>query len=169
MKALARRRFENVVDLFALVKSVKEGRERAEIECRRPAAEQMIADARQLGENDAQILAARGQLDAHELFDRVMPGHLVGDRRDVIHPIDDGDILIEIEILAQLFEAGMQIADVGNGLDDGFAVERQDEAQRGVRGRMLRTEIERPQILLLGSRPASGLANPAAFFGQDER
>ena len=72
----------------------------------------------QLGEDRADVLAARRELDAQQLFDRVMPGDLVGDRRDVIHPIDDGDVLVEVEVFAELLEAAVQIADVGHRLDD---------------------------------------------------
>ena len=85
----------------------------------------------------------------------VMPGDLVGDRRDVVHAIDDGDVLVEVEVLAELLEAGMQIADVGHRLDDGFAVQGEDEAQGGMRGRVLRTEVEGPEVVLGPRRSAS--------------
>ena len=102
---------------------------------------------------DAKVFAARRQLDAQQFFDRVMPGDFVGERRDVIHPVDDGDILIVVEVLAELFETAVQIANVGHGLDDGFAIEGEQEAQRRVRGRVLRAEVERPEIFLVGTVP----------------
>ena len=58
-------------------------------------------------------------------------------------------------MLAEFLETAVQIADIGDGLDDGFAVNRQDQAQRGVRGRVLRTEVEGPEIVL-GSTPSGG-------------
>ena len=160
MEALAGGRLEDVVDLLALVEGVEEGGEAAEVEGRGADAEQVIADARQLGEDGAEVLAARRQLDAQQLLDRVMPGDLVGDRRDVVHPIDDGDVLVVVEVFAELLEAGVQVADVGHGLDDGLAVEGEDEAQRGVRGRVLRAEVERPEVLLVGPL-RRGEASPA--------
>ena len=51
-------------------------------------------------------------------------------------------------MLADLFEARVQIADVGHGVDHPLAVELQHQPQRGVRRRMLRPEIERPQVIL---------------------
>ena len=42
----------------------------------------------------------------------------------------------------------VQVADVGHRLDDRLAVERQDQPQRGVRGRVLRAEVERPEVFL---------------------
>ena len=151
MKALPGDSFEDVVDDLALLEAVEKRRERAEIEGLGAGAEQVIADAGQLADDGADVLAARRQVDAHQLFDRVMPGDLVHDRRDVVHPIDDRDILVKVEIFAQLFEAAMKKADVRVGLDDGFAVEREDEAQGGVGRGMLRTEIQRPQVILLRS------------------
>ena len=90
----------------------------------------------------------RRQLDAQQPLDRAVPGHVVGHRRDVVHPVGDGDVLVVVEALADLFEAGMEIADVGHGIDHPFAVELEHEPQRGVRGRMLRAEVQRPEVVL---------------------
>ena len=46
----------------------------------------------------------------------------------------------------------VQVADVRDGLDDRLAVEREDEAQRGVRGRVLRAEVQGVEVLLVGRR-----------------
>jgi len=102
----------------------------------------VVRDTREFGEDGADVLAPGGDLDVEQFLDRVVPGALVGDRRDVIHPIDDGDILVVVEVLAELLEAAVQVADVGHGLDDGLAVEGEDEAQRGVRGWVLRPDID---------------------------
>ena len=108
----------------------------------------MVVDPHQFGEDRAEIRATRRERHAEQLLDGVVPGDLIGDRRDVIHPVDDRHVLIEIEVLAQLLETAVQVADVGDRIDDRFAVERQHEPQRRVRRRMLRTEIEGPQIFL---------------------
>src|SRR5207237_10799428 len=87
---------------------------------------------------------------AKELLDDVMPGNLVGYGRQIVHAIDDRDVLVVIQILAELFKAAVQVANVRDRLDNGLAIERQEEAQRRVRGRVLRPEVERPQIFLVG-------------------
>ena len=133
---------------FALIKGVEEERERPDVEPHRPGAEQVIADAGQLGDDRADVLAARRDLDAQQLLDRAVPGHVVGHRRDVVHPVGDRDILVVVEVLADLLEAAVQIADVGHRIDDALAVELQHQPQRRVRRRMLRTEVERPQVVL---------------------
>src|SRR5207248_823340 len=80
---------------------------------------------------------------------RSVPGHVVGQRRNVVHPVGDRDILVVIEVLADFLEAAMEIADVWDGIDDPLAVKFENEAERGMRGRMLRAEVERPQVVLL--------------------
>src|SRR5262249_22101628 len=142
-------RLENIVEKFPLIESIEKRRERPEVERLGASAEQMIANAGQLADYRADVFAPRRQLDAHQLLDTMMPGNLVGDRRDVIHAIDDGDVLIEVEIFAKLLEAAMKKTDVRDRLDHRFAVEREDEAQGRMRGRVLRTEIEGPQVIFL--------------------
>jgi hypothetical protein len=56
--------------------------------------------------------------------------------------------LVIVKVLPQLLEAGVQIADVGNGIDDSLAIELEHEAQRGMGRRMLRTKIQAPQVIL---------------------
>ena len=109
----------------------------------------MIVYPHQLRQDRAQVLAPRRELDAQQLLDRVVPGDLVRHRRDVVHPVDDRHVLVEVEVFAELLEPAVQIADVRHRIDDSLAVERQNQPQRRVRGRMLRTEIQRPQILAL--------------------
>ena len=146
VEALAGHVFDDVVDHFAFVEAVKERGERAQIQPRRADAKQMRLDPPQLASDRAQHLASRRQFDPHQLFGRAMPRQFVVDRRGIIHPIDDRDVLVVIEVLAELFEAAVQIADVRRALDDAFAVEFQDEAQRRVGRGVLRAEIQRPAI-----------------------
>ena len=77
-----------------------------------------------------------------------MPGHVVGHRRDVIHPVGDRDVLVVVQALADFFKARVQVADVRHGVDDAFAVELEHDPQRGVRGGVLGAEIQRPDVVL---------------------
>ena len=94
----------------------------------------------------AQHLASRRELDIHQLLGRAVPGELVVDRRRVIHAVDDRHVLVVIEMLAELFETAVQVADVRDRADDALAVEFKDESQGRMRRRMLRAKIERPSI-----------------------
>ncbi len=106
-------------------------------------------DAHQLGENDPDHLAAGCQMDAQQFLDGLVPGDFIGNRRDVVHPVDNGDILVEIEMLTQLLETGVQKTDVWCRLEDHLTVQVQNQAQRGVGGRVLGTEVQGPQTFAL--------------------
>ena len=67
-------------------------------------------------------------------------------RRDVVHAIGDSHILVVIQVLADFFEARVQVADVGNRVDDALAIKLEHDPQRGVRGGVLRAEVQRPQV-----------------------
>ena len=157
-KPRAAQRFENVVQHFALIECVQEERERPDVEPDGPVAQQVVADPRQLGQNGPQILAAGRQFQSQQLFHRAVPGDVVGQRRDVVHAIGHRDVLIVVQVFAELFEARVQKADVGHRVDDPLAVERQQQAQRGVRGRMLRTEVQGPYVI-------AGLGHVVNRFG----
>ena len=144
VEPIARHLLVDVVDQLAQVEREEERRERPEVERRGAGAEQVVADPRQLADDHADVLAARRQLDAQQLLDRVVPGHLVHRRADVVLAVDDRDVLVEVQVLAELLEARVQVADVGRRLDDPLAVELEDQAQRRVRGGVLRPEVERP-------------------------
>jgi len=71
----------------------------------------------------------------------------------------DGDVLVVIEVLAELLEPAVQVAYVHRARQDPLAVQLQHVAQRGVRGRMLRTEVENPNV------PAGFLLRVACTLG----
>ena len=146
MIALARDVLDDVVDELALVEPVEEARERTEVERRCADAQEVVLDAAELAHDRADDLRARGQLDAEELLDRVVPRDVVHDRRDVVHPADRADILVVVVVLAELLEAGMQVADVRGAARDAFAVELEHEPQGRVGRRVLRTEVQHPPI-----------------------
>jgi hypothetical protein len=137
-----------VVEDLPLIERVQERREGPRVECARSVAQEVIADAGQFGENRADVLAARRDVDIEQFFDRVVPGDVVRQGRDVIHPVGDGDVLIVIQMLADLFEPAVQITDVGARVDDLLPFDLQNEPQRGMRRRMLRPEIEGPAVFL---------------------
>jgi len=51
-----------------------------------------------------------------------MPSDFVGKRRDVVHAVDDGHVLVEVEHFAQLFKATVQKADIWFGIEDDLAI-----------------------------------------------
>jgi len=65
------------------------------------------------------------------------------DRRHVVQAVGEGDGLLVRVRLARLLEAAVEVADLLIAADDRLAVERDDDAQRAVRGRMRRPEVQR--------------------------
>jgi len=116
----------------------------------------VVADPSQFADDHADVLAAPGQLDVEELLHRVVPGDLIQGGTDVVLAVGDRDILVEIQVLAQLLEPGVQVADIGRRADDPLAVQLQDQADRRVRGGVLRPEVERPGVWL-GRGPERGI------------
>ena len=144
--ALARDVLDDVVDELALVEPVEEACERAEVERRGADAQEVVLDAAELAHDGAHDLGARGELDAEELLDRVVPRDVVHDRRDVVHPADRADILVVVVVLAELLEARMQVPDVRRAAGDALAVELEHEPEGRVGRRVLRTEVQDPAI-----------------------
>ena len=101
----------------------------------------MIVNPHQLGKNRSQVTATRRQLEVQQFFTGMMPRDFVGQRRNIIHAVDDGHILIEVQDFPQLFKTAMQVADIRRRVDDHFAIELEHQTQSGVRGRVLRAEV----------------------------
>ena len=100
----------------------------------------------EFGHDRAEDLAARRDVDAEERLDRVVPADVVADGREVVHPADDGDVLVVVEVLAELLEAGVQVSDVWCAAGDALAVEFEDEAEGGVGRGVLGPEVEDPSV-----------------------
>ena len=80
-----------------------------------------------------------------------MPGHLVHGRADIVLAVHDGHVLIQIQVFPKLLETGMEISDVGDGIENGLAFKFEHESQRRMRSRVLRTEVERPVVVSIFS------------------
>ena len=72
---------EVLVDVVADHHQVEERRHRAQLHQRGGDAGQVVGDARILGEQRAQVAAARRDLDAHQRLDRLAVGEVVDQRR----------------------------------------------------------------------------------------
>jgi hypothetical protein len=156
---------EDVVDHLSLVEAVEEEGKGSGVEADRSVAEQMVADAGEFGDDRADHLAAGREVDAQQRLDGVMPGHVVGHRRDVVHPVGDGHVLVEREMFADFLEAGMQIAHLGHRIDHPLALELQHEPQGGVGRRMLRAEIQRPEVIFAAGGRLGDFGRNGAGWG----
>jgi hypothetical protein len=104
--------------------------------------QRMVREARELAEGHPDRRAARGDLEAHQLLDPHREPHVVAEGREVVHPVGDRDRLVVGAVLRDLFEAAVEVADLGLEAHDALAVELDDVPERPVRGRVLRPEID---------------------------
>ena len=95
---------------------------------------QMAVEARELGEHDAGPLSERWNIETEKFFGGQTVNQIVGKGGEIIDPVRQGDTLLIGFDLEFLFDARMQIADVGRGLQNGFAIEFEQQAQHTVRG-----------------------------------
>ena len=61
-------RLDEVEDVLAVAEAVERGRDRADLQAHLAEEQQERRDARQLGEDRADVLRARRRLDAHQLL-----------------------------------------------------------------------------------------------------
>ena len=141
--ARARHRLVDVHQVLALAEAVEEDGHRADVEAVRAEPQQVVQDARDLVEHDADVLRAHRHLDAEQLLDRHHVGVLVAHHRHVVEPVHVRHRLDEGLVLGELLGGAVQQADVRVGALDHLAVELQHQAQHAVRRRMLRAEVQR--------------------------
>jgi phage tail protein X len=133
---------DEVVDVLALAERPRERRDGADIHRHRSEGDHVARDAVELARDRAEILRALRHLDPHELLARGRPA-LVGEHgSDVVDAIGVRHVARVRAALADLLDAAMQVADVGDGLPDDLAVARDDEPEDAVRGRMVGTHVE---------------------------
>ena len=136
--ALAGGHLEQVEDLLALAEAVPEHRDRAEVERARPEPDEVAHDPVELEVDDAQVLRALGDLDVEQRLDGAAERHRVEVVGQVVHPLDDGDDLPVALVLGRLLDAGVDVADDRLEVAHDLALERDEQPQHAVRGRVVR-------------------------------
>jgi hypothetical protein len=143
--------FEQIEDSFAQIEAIEESGQRAQVD---PAGSQPHAvrrDARELGEQHANRLRAwrhRG-VRAQQLLDGEVIAQRVGQRREVVHPLDDGGRLRPEQIFGALLDARVEVTDLGRRFGHRLAVDLGDDLQDAVRRWMLRPHREHHAISAL--------------------
>ncbi len=150
MHALAGGHLEQVEDQVAVAPAVPEDRHRAEVEAAGREPQQVRGDPVELHVRDAQVLRARRDVDLEQRLDGPDVGHRVEVVREVVHPLDERDDLPVGLVFAVLLDAGVHVADDRLDVAHDLALERRDQPQHAVRGRVVRAEVERQQLVVLG-------------------
>ena len=135
--------FEDLQNFFALAKAVQKDRHCADIEGVRGQPEQVAADTVQLGHDDTYVLSTRRRLDFEHFLDGFAVAETIRNRRNVVHPVQGRKELAVGLVLAQLFDATMQITDHAFGVQNTLTVELELDLQHAVSGGMLRPHADR--------------------------
>ena len=126
---------------------VQERGHRAQLHERCGDAGEVVGDARVLGEQRAQVAAARRDLDAHQRLDRLAVGEVVDQRGAVVQAVDVRNEVVPGVRLALLLEAAMEVAAVHVDARDLLAFERGDHLQRAVRGRVRGADVDDDRVV----------------------
>ena len=144
-------RREVLVDIVADHHEVEERRHRAQLHQRCRDAREVIGDARILGEERAQIAAARRDLDRHQRLDRLAVGEVVDEARAVIESVHVRDQVGPRVGFALLLEAAVEVAAVHVDALHALAVQGGDDLDGPVRGRMRRPDVDDDFALVVGA------------------
>ena len=141
-----------VHQVLALAEAVQKHRHGADVEPVRTQPHQVVQDAGDLVEHDADVLRTQRWLDAEQLLDRQHVGVLVAHHRDVVEPVHVADRLVPGLRFRELLGRTMQQADVRVRLLHDLAVHFEHETQHAVRSGVLRAEVHRVTLDLSHER-----------------
>ena len=147
VQALARGHLEQVEDQVAVAQPPPQHRDRAHVERAGGQGKQVRGDPVELEVDHAQVLGARRHVLAEQPLDGHHERHGVVVVGEVVHPLDERDDLPVLVVLAALLDAGVDVADDRLHVAHDLALEGGQQAQHAVGGRVMRTEVEREQLL----------------------
>ena len=133
---------EEVVTFLAADKAPQKRRHAAQVQGGRAQKKAVVLQPGHLGQYQPHQLRVLGALDPVKFLDRHVVGQAVGERRQVVHAVGHGDVLVVGAVLAEFLEARVQVADVGRAPRDPLALQFQQQPEGAVRGRVLRTEVQ---------------------------
>ncbi len=112
--------------------------QRAHIHCERSEPEQVRGNPGQLGADDPDELASRGNLlvDIQQFLDCQHVCDVVGQGRQVIQSVGVRDKLGVGHVLGDFFIASMQVTHIRHCLGDDLAIQFEDDPQNTVRRRV---------------------------------
>ena len=142
VEAAARDRLDEVQHVLAVAERHEHRGDGTELHAEVAEEQRDVRDARELEQDGADPLGTRRCLDVHQLLGGEDEWHLVGEAAQPVDAVDERRHLRERAHLGELLVAAVHVAGAGLGPDHLLAVEADDDAQRAVRGRVLRADVE---------------------------
>jgi hypothetical protein len=144
---------EDIEALLAGQESVGHRRQRAQLHTAGGQPHPVRGHPVDLGDEHPDHRRARGGLHPEQLLHTEAVDELIEQRRDVVHPGDEGRPLRPRPELGVLLDAGVQVADHGPGVGDRLPVELQHQSQHAMGRGVLRAHID-DQALVVEVRAA---------------
>ena len=142
VEAAAGGALDQVEHVLTVAEREEDRGDRAHLHAEVAEEQRHVGDARQLEQDRADHLRPRWRLDLHQLLGGEDERHLVGEAAEPVDAVDQRGHLRERADLGELLVAAVHVARRRLGPDDLLAVEAADDAQRAVRGRVLRADVE---------------------------
>ena len=142
VEAAAGGRLDQVEHVLAIAERHEHRRDGTELHAEVAEEQADVGDAAELEQDRADPLRARRGLDLHQLLGGEDERHLVGEAAQPVDAVDQRGHLREGADLGELLVAAVHVAGARLGPHHLLAVEAHDDAQRAVRGRVLRPDVE---------------------------
>ena len=134
--------FEQIVDRLALAQGMGQRRGGADVRGHGTDGDEVVRNAAQLARDGADVLRARGRLDAQQALDGQRIAFVGEHRGQVVDAVGEGHIPWVGHHFADLFQPAVQVADVRHRAPNDLAVGLRDEIDDPVGGRVLRPKID---------------------------
>ena len=144
-------RFHQIVNFLPIGKGEEDRRHRADVLNKGRDIQQVAVDAEQLGEHHADHVHAIRYGDPSQFFHRQHVRHLVDAAAEIFNTVGIRDVAVPGLTLAHLLGAAVVITDIRYAVDDLFAVQLQNNAERTMRRWVVRTEVEEHEVLVVGA------------------
>ena len=129
-------------ELFALLEAPERRGQRAHIHRLCGDVEEVVEHAPDLAEEHPDERGTARDGGAGQLFDRQTPGMFLVHRRDIVEPVEIGQVLQIGAAFHQLFGAAMQEPDMGVATLNDLAVKLEHKAENAMCRRVLRAEVD---------------------------
>jgi hypothetical protein len=138
----------DLIDQLPVLHHIQKPRERPRIHPDNGITDEVIADPRQLHDDDAQVVDTLRRLHPQQLLTGQMPAHIIDRRRTIVQPVRQRRDLVQRPPLGQLLKSAMDIPHSLLRRDDPFAVQLKDILEHPMRRRMRRPQVQRGGGLL---------------------
>ena len=151
---------QDVHDQFAIAPDQHEERFEADLVGGDSEPEEVAVQPLQLAVHHAQVEPPLGNLEIHDLLDRLHEGGGVGVRAYAAHPLQEVHALVVVPLLARLFDPAVVVTQVHPGADDLLPPDVEVKLDRLLEKRVLGADRDAKNRLFHGYTPSCAVSSP---------